>query len=129
MELMVRSAAVAVTAAVLGAVLRRHTPELALLLILAAGLWIVGLCANTLGAALELLKELSVLTGAEDELLEPVVKAVALSLLTRLTAELCRGAGEGGMAAFVEMAGTVFALGVSLPLIRAVMILMGEMLG
>ncbi len=129
MELMVRSAAVAVTAAVLGAVLRRHTPELALLLILAAGLWIVGLCANALGAALELLKELSVLTGAEDELLEPVVKAVALSLLTRLTAELCRGAGEGGMAAFVEMAGTVFALGVSLPLIRAVMILMGEMLG
>lgn len=129
MELMVRSAAVAVTAAVLGAVLRRHTPELALLLILAAGLWIVGLCANALGAALELLKELSVLTGAEDELLEPVVKAVALSLLTRLTAELCRGAGEGGIAAFVEMAGTVFALGVSLPLIRAVMILMGEMLG
>lgn len=129
MELMVRVAVVGVTAAVLGAVLRRHTPELALLLVLAAGLWMLGVTANALSAALELLEELAGLTGAEDELLRPVVKTVALSLLTRLTAEICRGAGESGIAAFVETAGTVLALGVSLPLIRAVVMLMGELLG
>lgn len=126
---MVRVAVVGVTAAVLGAVLRRHTPELALLLVLAAGLWMLGVTANALSAALELLEELAGLTGAEDELLRPVVKTVALSLLTRLTAEICRGAGESGIAAFVETAGTVLALGVSLPLIRAVVMLMGELLG
>ncbi len=113
----------------LGAVLRRHTPELGLLLGLVAGLWILGLCSGALGAALDLLRELIALTGAEDELLSPVVKTVAISLLTRLTAEVCRGAGEGGLAAFLETAGTVFALGVALPLIRAVVVLMGEMLG
>ena len=129
MEIMVRIAAVAVTAAVLGAVLRRNTPELALLLVLGAGIWMLGLTANALGAALELLQELTGLTGVEDELLMPVVKTVALSLVTRLTAEICRGAGEGGIAAFVETAGTVLALGVSLPMVRAVMILMGELLG
>lgn len=128
MELMVRVAAVAVTAAVLGAVLRRHTPELTLLLVLAAGLWMLHLTANALSGGLELLAELSELTGVEEELLRPVVKTVALSLITRLTTELCRGAGEGGIAAFVETVGTVLALGVSLPLIRAVMILMGELL-
>lgn len=124
-----RVAAAAVTAAVLGAVLRRHTPELGLLLVLAAGLWMLGVCANALGAALEVLRELTGLTGMDEELLVPVVKTVALSLLTRLTAEVCRGAGEGGIAAFVETAGTVLALGVSLPMVRAVMILMGELLG
>lgn len=124
-----RVAAAAVTAAVLGAVLRRHTPELGLLLVLAAGLWMLGVCANALGAALEVLRELTGLTGMDEELLAPVVKTVALSLLTRLTAEVCRGAGEGGIAAFVETAGTVLALGVSLPMVRAVMILMGELLG
>ena len=129
MEIMVRIAAVAVTAAVLGAVLRRNTPELALLLVLGAGIWMLSLTANALGAALELLQELTGLTGVEDELLMPVVKTVALSLVTRLTAEICRGAGEGGIAAFVETAGTVLALGVSLPMVRAVMILMGELLG
>lgn len=128
MEIMVRVAAVAVTAAVLGAVLRRHTPELALLLVLGAGLWMLSLTVNALGSALELLRELTGLTGVDEQLLHPVVKTVALSLITRLTAEVCRGAGEGGIAAFVETAGTVLALGVSLPMIRAVLILLGELL-
>lgn len=128
MELMVRGAAVAVTAAVLSAVLRRHTPELALLLVLGAGIWITALCANALGTAMEALRELTVLTGIEEELFVPVVKTVAISLIARLTAEVCRGAGESGMAAFAEMAGAVFSLAVSLPMIRAVVILMGELL-
>ena len=124
-----RIAAVAVTATVLGAILRRHTPELAVLLALGAGVWVLGLTANALSAALELLRELNDLTGVEEELLRPVVKTVALSLITRITAEVCRGAGESGIAAFVETAGTVLALGVSLPMVRAVIILMGDLLG
>ena len=129
MELMVRSAAVALTAAVLGTLLRRHTPELALLLVLGAGVWMLSLAANALGAAVELLEELSELTGVEEELLRPVVKTAALSLVTRLTAEMCRGTGESGLAAFLEITGTALALGVALPLIRAVLTLLGELLG
>jgi len=129
MEAMARVAAVAVTAAVLGAVLRKSVPEFSLLLALGAGLWMLSLTANALAAALALLKELTELTGVEEELLRPVVKTVAVSLVTRLTAEVCRGTGESGIAAFVETAGTVLALGVSLPMIRAVTILMGELLG
>ena len=124
-----RLTAVGAMAAVLCAVLRKNTPELALLLALTAGIWMLFLTADTLSQALEVLKELTVLTGTEDELLRPVVKVVALSLLTRITAEICRSAGERGIAAFVETGGTVLALGVSLPLIRAVITLMGEMLG
>ena len=60
--------------------------------------------------------------------MEPVVKTVAVSILTRVTAEVCRSAGESGTAAFVETAGTLLALLVALPLIRAVTVLMAEML-
>lgn len=129
MDVMLKVAAVAVTAAVLGAVLRRQTPELALLLGLVAGLWCLSLAADGLGVAVQLLRELIELTGLQEELLSPVVKVVALSLVTRITVELCRGAGENGIAAFVETAGTALALGISLPLIRAVTLLMGELLG
>lgn len=129
MEVMARIAAVAVTAAALGAVLRRNTPEFSLLLALAAGMWMLSLAVNVLGSALELLRELTKLTGVEEELLRPVVKTVGISIITRLTAEVCRGTGESGVAAFVETAGTALALGVSLPMIRAVTILMGELLG
>lgn len=129
MEVMLRCGAAALTAAVLGALLRRHTPELALLLALAAGVWMLSLAADALGAAAELLEELSRLTGMEEELLSPVVKTAGISLVTRLSAEICRGTGESGLAAFLEITGTALALGVSLPLIRAVLTLLGELLG
>ena len=128
MDLMVKVAAGAITAAVLGVVLRKNTPELALLLALAAGLWMVALVADGLGAVVALMEELTSLAGLSEELLEPVVKTVALSILTRLTAEVCKSAGDGGVAAFVETAGTVLALVVALPLVRAVVLMMTEML-
>jgi len=128
MESMVKVAAVAVTAAVLGAVLKKNTPELALLLALAAGLWMLAAVARGLGAAVALMEELTGLAGLSEELVEPVVKTVALSILTKLTGEICRSAGESGVAAFVETAGTVLALVVALPLIRAVMVLLGELI-
>ena len=128
MEWMVKVAAVAIAAAVLGTVLRKSTPELALLLALCAGLWITGVAAGGLGTVVALMEELAGLSGLSEELLEPVVKTVALSILTRLTAEICRSVGEQGIAAFVETAGTVLALVVALPLVRAVTVLMAEML-
>ena len=128
MEAMVKLTAVGVTAVVLSAVLRRNTPELAPLLTLAAGLWMLALVADGLGAVVTLMDELAQQAGLSEALLEPVVKTVALSILTKLTVEICRGAGESGVAAFVETAGTVLALLVALPLVRAVAQLMGELL-
>ena len=128
MEVMAKLAAVGVTAVVLSAVLKKNTPELALLLVLAAGLWMLTLAAGGLGAAAALMEELAQQAGLSEALLEPVVKTVALSILTKLTVELCRSAGEGGGAAFVETAGAVLALLAALPLVRAVAQLMGELL-
>lgn len=128
MELMVKVAAVAVTAAVLGAVLRKNAPEFAIILGLCAGLWMLAAVVDGLGAVVALMEELAFAAGLPDELLQPVVKTVVLSILTRVTAEICRAAGEGGIAAFVETAGTVLAIVVALPLVRAVTMLMTEIL-
>lgn len=125
---MVRIAAVGLTAAVLGTVLKKSAPELALLLVVAAGVWILTLTLDGLGAVAALMEELAGVSGLSEELLEPVAKTVALSILTKLTAEICRSAGESGLASFVELGGTVAALVVALPLMRAVAVLMAEML-
>lgn len=95
MAAMAKLAAVGVTAVVLSAVLKKNTPELALLLALAAGLWMLAMAAEGMGAAVALMEELAEQAGLSEVLLEPVVKTVALSILTRLTAEICRSAGEG----------------------------------
>ena len=128
MELMEQAAAVAVTAAVCAAVVRRGAPEIALVLGLAAGTWVLLSVLGSLEAVASLMEELSQLAGLDRAVVEPVFKTVALSILTKLTSEVCRAAGEGGIAAAVETAGTVLALAVALPLARGVLELMKEML-
>ena len=128
MGTMIRLAAVGVTAVTLSAVLKRNTPELALLLALAAGLWIFASVAGGLRAVTALMAELAGQAGLSEVLLEPVIKTVVLSLVTKITVEICRSAGEGGVAAFVETAGAVLALLAALPLVRAVAQLMGGLL-
>ena len=128
MEIMGKIAAAAVTAALFGTVVRRGAPELALLLTLAAGLWMLTAVADGLGAAAALAERLAQLAQLDATVVGPVLKTVVLALVTRITAEICRGAGEGGMAAFVETAGTVLALAAALPLMAAVLTMMEELL-
>lgn len=119
-----KGAAVAVTAALCAGVIRRGAPEIALVLSLAAGVWVLLSASDSLAQVAALMEELSQLAGLDQSVVEPVFKAVALSLLTKLTSEVCRSAGEGGLAAAVETAGTVLALAACLPLVRGVLELM-----
>lgn len=128
MEIMGKVAAAAMTAALLGSVVRRGAPEFALLLSLAAGLYIAAAAAEGLGAAAAMGERLAQLAQLDASVLGPVMKTVAVALITRITAEVCRSAGEGGVAAFVETAGTALALMASLPLLAAVVALLEELL-
>ena len=128
MEVMIKVAAGAVTAVLCGTVVRRAAPELGFLLALAAGIWVLWTVADSLKLVTDWMKWLCELAGLEDWLIEPVFKTVVLSILTRLTAEVCKSAGESGVAAFVETAGTILALAVSLPLVGGVLKMMEGML-
>lgn len=128
MEVMLKVAAGAVTAVLCAAMVRRGAAEFALLTVLAALGWILLQTGKTLGTVLDVIKQLSQLGGLDTAVIEPVVKVVGLSIITRVTVELCRGAGESGVAAVVEIAGTVLALGAILPLVSAVVELIAGLL-
>ena len=128
-ELMFKIVAVGVITAVLAALLRKYTSELSLLLVLSAGVLMLLMISDALMLVLGFFQELAQLVGIEEELLEPIAKTVALSVLTRLTVELCRGAGEPGLGSFVEICATILSICVLMPLLRAITVLMGEILG
>lgn len=128
MEVMGKIAAAAVTAALFGTVVRRGSPELALLLTVTAGVWTLTAVLDGLGAAAAMAERLSQLAQMDAAVAGPVLKTVVVALVTRITAELCRGAGEGGLAAFVETAGTILALTAALPLMAAVLTMLEELL-
>lgn len=113
-------AAGSIVAALCAVVLRRNAAEFAVLLVLAAGFWIISMAAQAMGAVVESLARLTRIAQLDTGLVEPVVKVVGLSVIARIATEVCRAAGEGGIAAFVELAGTMLALAASLPLVNAV---------
>ena len=126
-EAAVKIAVMAVCAVLCSGVVRRGAPEFGLLLALGTGVCILLLLYDGVEQVLAAIERLAGVARLDQSVLRPVVKTVAISILTKITGELCRCAGEGGIAAFVETAGTILALGVALPLAEGVLELMGQL--
>ncbi|MDE6591360.1 MAG: stage III sporulation protein AD [Oscillospiraceae bacterium] len=116
----IKVAAAAAAAAVCAVVVRRQAPELGLVLAACAGAVIVLYCSEALRATVELMDKLVETGGLSAQVVEPVMKTAGIAIVTRLSADFCRDAKEGGLASAVELAGTALALAAVLPLMSAV---------
>ena len=124
----VKVAAAAVTAALCAVVVRKQAPEIALVLGAGACALILMYCSGALRAAVELMDKLVETGGLSNQVVGPVIKASGIAIITRLSADFCRDAKEGGLASAVELAGTVLALLVVLPLMSAVVEVLMELI-
>ena len=108
--------------------LRKQTPELALLLALVAGCLLLWQCREWLASVLQLLDRLAELAGLSEEIVTPLIKTVGISILVRIAAQICRDGGMGSIAAALELAGSLAALVTVMPLLWAVLELVGSLL-
>lgn len=127
MEIIIKCAASALLATAVCLLLKRTNPELSVLISAVA---IVVIMAAAMGVT-QSIKELATLirTMAEDSdvMVVPVLKCVGIGAITKISAELCRDAAQSSTAAAVDMAGTLCAIGISMPLIVTVLKLIGGM--
>ena len=121
MEEIGKFAAIAVAGALCAMVVRKTAPVVVLVLALTAGLVLLSLALGAVEGVRDLMDVLAGTAGLSPAVLSPVIKTVGIAILTRVTAEVCRDAGEGGIAAFAETAGAAMALSVAVPLLRAVL--------
>ena len=128
MELMIRVAALSLTAALLGLLLRQRNAELAGLLSIAAIAVAMGGVLRYAAPFRELTQTVRQMLGGREELLLPVLKCLGCAIVSRLGSELCRDASQAALAALVELAGSFCAFGVSLPLILTLLKRIGAML-
>ena len=128
MELMIEIAAIAMVGALCTLVVRKHTAEIGLVLALAVGVLIVTLIIGSVEAIVAMMEYLGELAGLSQAIIAPVLKTVGIAMVTKLTAELCRDTGEGGIASFVELAGIICATVVTIPLLEAVLDMVVDLL-
>ena len=79
------------------------------------------LCWGYLRTVLDYLDELRELAGLNEAILAPLLKTVGIGLVTRLSMTICTDAGQTALAGFLEPCGGILALFACLPLLRAVM--------
>ena len=121
-------AGLGVAAALCAVVVKQRSPELAVLVALAACVALLGKTLPLLETVRDRMEDLEELAGVSPAVLLPVLKTVGLSIVTRLASSLCRDAGEGSIAAFVELAGSAAAVVVALPLLDMVLRLVMDLL-
>ena len=102
-------------------VIRKQSPDTATTLRLVAAVMLASVCVLTVTPIVEYVEELAGTLGGSETMVagcEVLLKALGISILTHVTAGLCRDAGEGSIAYYVELGGKIEILLLSLPLIR-----------
>lgn len=128
MESIMQIAAIAVATALCAIVVKKQAPEIGMVLGLLAGTLILLLSYPAIKNIKELMTTLSDTADLAPAVLAPVIKTVGIAIVTKLAAEICRDAKEGGIASFLETAGSALALVTCVPLIEAVLSMIGELL-
>ncbi|HEY8449946.1 MAG TPA: stage III sporulation protein AD [Bacillota bacterium] len=100
--------------------LRQARPELAVPVSVLAGVIILFFVLEQIGAVVRLASDLLDQAGVHVRYAGSLLKIIGIAYLTEFGAQICRDAGEGAVAAKVELAGKVFILLLAVPIIVAV---------
>lgn len=123
-----KAAALALTAALIGIVLRRTNPEMTLLLSICTVVLIMGAALGFARSFTELARTVQRIFGVSETLIKPVIKCVAVAIITKMTSDLCKDSAQAAAASAVELAGTVCALCIIMPLLMSMLTAIGGMI-
>ncbi len=129
MDILLKIGGASILAALVCLLLRRSNPEGALLLAGVTGLAVMLASLGILDRLRDLHSAVSKLLGADGEtLVSPILKSLAICLITRFTAEFCKDASQHSVAAAVEMAGSACCLSAVMPLLVSVLKILGGLI-
>ena len=117
---MICVAILGIVGAVLSLMLAKGAPEIGLVLAIAATFLILLIGIQVVSTVLDFARVLQHAAQLSPTLLMPVFQTVGVSILTKLSADVCRDAGQGAIAGAVELTGTVIAIYIALPLMQTV---------
>lgn len=115
-----------ILAVIFSVVLKKHSHELSILLTLAAGVLIALFFLRLFQPVLSFAEELREMTGLDQELMEPVLKCLGISLLCQICVNICTDAGQTAIGKMIETSGCILCLYVALPLFRSVISLVSS---
>ena len=128
METVMKGAALAVTGALLALTVKRHSGEFGALVSIAAALMIGVLTLELMRPVMTFAQSVRDKAGLSGGLFSPVIKTLAIGLVTEFGANLCEDAGEKAVASALRLCGGAAAFYALLPLLQSVLDLLDQIL-
>ena len=114
-------AAFGLTGTFLALVLKKENPQFAILTALATGVLLFLQICSPLGELLDMLREMAEQAGVAEGYFGIVLKVISIAYLSQFASQLCADAGEGAVAAKIELAGKVLIMAISIPVLTEVL--------
>ena len=128
MDIILRAAALAVIGSILALLLKKYTPELSLLTVMAAAMAVVWLSVSLCGKVLDVLDRAVKISAGASMYIGPVMRCVGIGLVSNLAAQVCKDAQQGTAASAVEICGVFCALYCALPLVESLLSVVEKLL-
>lgn len=129
MELVAKVTVICIVVALTALLLERDTPELGLLLTLGAIAVVMGFALSYYRDVREIMDSLLGRAGIDGELFLPILKIIAISLVTKLGGDVCRDSGQKALGSVIDLAGTFCSILAAEPLLRGALKLLTQMGG
>ncbi len=111
---------VAVISSVLYGVIKKYSPEYAVLTEAGAIIIILWMAYPYLCDIIDFFSEYTGVSGIDSDYLRIVLKTLGIAVITQFSADVCRDSGETAMASKVEFAGKILIAAMSIPIAKAI---------
>ena len=127
MALIFKAAAAAIAVSLLGLTIKKVNPELSGLMSICTIVCVMSVTLSFAAELKELIDNAKKLINLSDIYIFSIFKCLAVSVITKFSADLCKDSGQTALSSTVEFAGCVCAAMVVMPLIVNMINLVGTM--
>lgn len=120
MEIVIKAVILGVVGAILCLLVQKGSPEIALLLAVSIGILLTLYALNVISRVTDFIELIADASGLSSAIISPMLKTMGIGIVTRLTSDICKDAGQSAIASAVEMVGAASAIYIALPLIQTV---------
>ena len=118
---MFQIAAIGLAGTLLSLAVRSYRPEFSVYISIACGIILFMTVIAQFSDILSVVSDVFSRSGYANSYFPVLLKILAIAYLTDIISQVCRDAGENGIASKTEMAGKIFILYVSLPVFTSIL--------
>lgn len=129
MDTFLRALGLVLLGVILSLVIGRQSRDISLLLSLGVCVGICAAAAGYLEPLMDFLGEIQSQAGLSREFLSVLLKCAGIGFLSELAGLICQDAGENAMGKAIQILSNAVVIFLSLPLLRQLLNLIGEVMG